>query len=318
MRSTRWCESFGVMFGECTLRGPLRRASVLIAALTVIALLSASPSAAAGPTVTINQAAGQLDPTSGSTIEFTATFSTPVTGFDAADVSLGGTTAGGGLVVTVSGGSSIYTVAISGMNATGEVVVSIPAGAAEDFGSNPSAASISTDDRVEWTEPAPPRVTIDQASDQADPSAAPTVRFTAIFSKPVIGFTGSDISFGGSTAGGTLSATVTGGPTVYTVSVSGMTGPGVVIASIPAFAANDGEGRPSLASTSTDGAVSWFVDQTPPTVMIDAAAGQADPTSASPVLFTTRFSEPVTDFTAADVLLAGSTAGGPLKNSLAK
>ena len=56
----------------------------------------------------------------------------------------------------------------------------------------------------------------------------------------------------------------------------------------------------------------WSVCQpadTPPTVTINQAAGQADPTNARPINFDVVFSEPVTGFAATDVALAG-TAGG--------
>ncbi len=47
---------------------------------------------------------------------------------------------------------------------------------------------------------------------------------------------------------------------------------------------------PNMASFSTDNVVTW--DVTPPTVTINKAAGQADPTSTSPIDFTVVFSEP--------------------------
>jgi VCBS repeat-containing protein len=47
------------------------------------------------------------------------------------------------------------------------------------------------------------------------------------------------------------------------------------------------------------------VDTVAPTVTIDQAAGQADPTSAAPINFTVVFSEPVTGFGADDVVLGG-------------
>ena len=49
---------------------------------------------AAAPTVTINQAAGQADPTGASPINFTVVFSEAVTGFASADVTLSGTAGG--------------------------------------------------------------------------------------------------------------------------------------------------------------------------------------------------------------------------------
>jgi hypothetical protein len=102
----------------------------------------------------------------------------------------------------------------------------------------------------------PPSVTINQAALQADPAYTTPIFFTVVFSKPVTGFTGTDISFAGSTAGSML-ATVTGSGANYTVSVAGMTGPGIIVASIPAGAAMDASSNPSLASTSTDNAVTY-------------------------------------------------------------
>jgi len=228
-----------------------------VAAIFVV-LVAASSAVAAQPTVTIDQAAGQIDPTPASTIQFTATFSTAVSGFDAADVAFTGSTAGGVLLATVTGGPAVYTVSISGMTGGGLVVASIPMGGATNGASEESLASTSTDNQVTWySDTTPPTVTIDAAAAQADPSSAASVFFTARFSEPVTGFDAGDIVLAGSSAGGTLAATVTGGPTVYDVSVSGMTSAGSVVATIPAGAALDLAGNPSLASTSTHNSVAW-------------------------------------------------------------
>ena len=52
--------------------------------------------------MTINQAAGQADPTNTRPINFTVVFSEPVTGFATGDVTLAGT-AGGTQTATVTG-----------------------------------------------------------------------------------------------------------------------------------------------------------------------------------------------------------------------
>src|SRR5204863_6036117 len=93
------------------------------------------------PTVTINQGAGQVDPTNSSPVNFDVVFSAPVTGFQNTDVSLSGTTVGGSLTVAVGGSGANYTVSVSGMTGTGTIVVSIPAGAALDAVNNLSLAS---------------------------------------------------------------------------------------------------------------------------------------------------------------------------------
>src|SRR6266513_2131044 len=102
------------------------------------------------PTVTINQATGQADPTCASPINFKAVFSKPVSGFSDAGVTLSGS-AGGAKTVTVSGGPSTYNVAVSGMNSSGTVIASIPAGVARDAAGNANSASTSTNNSVTFT-----------------------------------------------------------------------------------------------------------------------------------------------------------------------
>jgi hypothetical protein len=99
---------------------------------------------------------------------------------------------------------------------------------------------------------------------------------------------------------------VTGSGTTYNVAVSGMTRTGTVVASLAAGVAHDTASNPSAASTSTDNEVAY--DATAPTVTINQAGSQADPTNASPIHFTVVFSEPVSDFATGDVTLGG-TAG---------
>lgn len=261
------------------------------------------------PTVTVNQGASQADPTGASPIVFDVRFSEPVTGFSNSDVSFTGSTAGGTLAAVVTGSGEDYTVSVSGMTTSGTVVASIPSGAAADADANPTGASTSTDNTVTFNSP-PPTVTINSAVGQPDPTSGGPISFTVTFSKPVTGFTASDVSFTGSTAGGTLAATISGSGAEYTVAVTGMTTNGTVVASIPAAAAVDAGNQPNAASTSTDNSVQFTAGS--PTVTINQAAGQADPSSAASITFTVQFSEPVTGFTAADISFTGSTATGTL------
>jgi Big-like domain-containing protein/VCBS repeat protein/flagellar associated repeat protein len=356
------------------------------------------------PTVTIDQAEGQADPTHTSPITFTATFSEPVSGFTNTDVDTSSSTAGGTLVVAVSGGPSVYTVQVSGMTTDGDVVAEIPASVATDAGGSPNDASTSTDNTVTW-DATPPTVTINQGASQDDPTNTSPISFDVEFSEAVTGFTNADVTIGG-TAGGTKSASVSGSGTTYTVDITGMTTSGTVTASIPASKAIDAAGNGNAASTSTDPTVTWDVtaptfdsisangtttvtatfsepldcatvassdflaavggspraitgatctgasdstigltlasaptdgqeveisltgtvndpagnaapsalksttaDAAAPTVTINQGASQADPTSTSPITFTAVFSEAVTGFTGTDVSIAG-TAGG--------
>src|SRR6476646_3132155 len=100
------------------------------------------------PSVTISKAATQDDPTGLPTITFMAVFSEAVTGFTAADVSTAGSTVAGTLTVSVMRSGSIYSVIVAGATGNGNVVASIPAGAAIDAAGNSSLASTSTDNVV--------------------------------------------------------------------------------------------------------------------------------------------------------------------------
>src|SRR5690606_21577653 len=106
------------------------------------------------------------------------------------------------------------------------------------------------------------------------------IEFTVVFSEPVTGFATGDVTLGG-TAGATTAVVSGAGPT-YTVSVSGMTSSGTVTASVAAGVADDLSGNPNEASTSVDNEVNFDMpDLVPPTVTIDQAAGQLDPTTLS-------------------------------------
>ncbi len=258
-----------------------------------------------GPTVTINQADTQADPTDASPINFTVVFSEAVTDFVTGDVTLSGTA--GATTATVTGSGTTYNVAVSGMTGDGTVTASIAAGAAHDAASNPSSASTSTDNTVTYqTDLTGPAVTINQADTQADPTDASPINFTVVFSEAVTDFATGDVTLSG-TAGATL-ATVTGSGTTYNVAVSGMTVAGTVTTSIAAGAAHDAANNPNSASTSTDDTVTYELDTTGPSVTIEQADGQPDPTNATPIHFTVTFSESVADFTTGDVTLSG-TAG---------
>ena len=103
-----------------------------------------------GPTVTINQAAGQADPTAASPINFTVVFSASVTGFATGDVTITGT-AGGTKTATVTGSGTTYNVAVTGMTTAGTVIATVPAGVAVNASALPNLASTSTDNTVTWT-----------------------------------------------------------------------------------------------------------------------------------------------------------------------
>ncbi len=212
-------------------------------------------------TVTINQSSDQADPSSVSPIKFSAVFSKPVTGFIDSDVTIGGTAgATTAVVLNPSGDQMTYAIEVSGMTADGSVIVSIPANVAHDDDENGNEASISIDNTVQFNKPdtTSPSVTINQAAGQKAPTNVSPINFTVVFSESVSDFATGDVSITG-TAGGTMTATVTGSGTTYNVAVDGMTSNGTVIASLDAGVAHDAAGNANTASTSRDNTVTYDI-----------------------------------------------------------
>ena len=103
----------------------------------------------AGPTVTINQATGQADPTNASPIVFTVTFNETPAGFSGGDIALAGTSTGGVAAVTATADPLVWRVDVTGMT-DGTVIATVAAGAVLDAAGNGSTASTSTDNTVEY------------------------------------------------------------------------------------------------------------------------------------------------------------------------
>ncbi len=147
------------------------------------------------PTVTINQAAGQADPTGSSPINFTVVFSEPVTGFATGDVTLSGTA--GATTAVVTGSGTTYNVAVSGMTNSGTVIATVAANVAEDAAGNGNAASTSTDNTVTYVVPVAP------TDIYVSTSAAGTVGGLSYGSEDILKWDGNawSVWFDGSAAG---------------------------------------------------------------------------------------------------------------------
>ena len=79
------------------------------------------------------------------------------------------------------------------------------------------------------------------------------------FSEAVTGLASSDVVLSGTA--GAATAVVSGGPTTYTIAVSGMTGNGSVIIDIPAGAAIDAASNPNVAAPSANNVVVFSTNQ---------------------------------------------------------
>lgn len=143
------------------------------------------------PTVTIEQASGQADPSgiADTEIDFTVVFSEPVTGFSDLGVTLSGTALPTTAAVTeiAPNDGTTYNVAVSGMSVDGDVSADVNAAAAQDAAANDNTASTSTDNTVTYDGTAP-TVTLLSLAAGSDSGYSGTDNITNV-AEP--GFTGS-------------------------------------------------------------------------------------------------------------------------------
>ncbi len=246
--------------------------------------------------------------TNASSVSWTVTFANATLGltsgnFTLVNGSLGGTPTITAVTPDTALPATAWTVTASTGTGDGTLGLNLvnDTGLAHNLTNAPFTGEVYTLDRTA------PTVTINQAIGQSDPAGSSPINFTVVFSEPVTDFATGDVTLSASTAPGTLVGTVSGGPTTYSVAVSGMTGDGMVIATIAANKAQDIAGNNNAASTSSDNSVLY--DTIPPSVTINQAVGQSDPTNVGPIHYTVVFNEAVTGFAIGDVTL-GSPFGG--------
>ena len=264
------------------------------------------------PTVTINQAAGQADPANTSPINFTAVFSTAVTGFTGGDVTLSGTAGATTAVVTEIApmDGTTYKVAVSGMTTDGTVIATIVDSAATanpPGNGGPSLPSTSTDNIVTYDTTPPTVQSIVRAG--VSPTNAANVMFTVTFNEPVTGVDNGDFALTttGVTSTSIVSTTAVNSST-YTVTVNTGTGSGTIRLDVVNPTIMDLAGN-SLTGNYTGGET-YQIDRNAPAVTVNQALTQADPTSSQPIHFTVAFDKIVTGFDQNDVSVNGTASAG--------
>lgn len=198
----------------------------------------------------VNISTDTSNPTGANPIPFRIFFFKPVNA-TFGDFTIGDITITNGTISSLDGGPGDYLAQVI-PTAAGAVQLSVAAAVARDGANIANAASnilSITYDAVG------PTVTIEQDVAQADPATSYPVRFAVHFSETVTGFSSADVELSG-TAGAPMFATVSGSGADYVVDVSGMSGPGTVIATVRADAATGASG-PSRTSTSSDHVVTW-------------------------------------------------------------
>ena len=140
-----------------------------------------------------------------------------------------------------------------------------------------------------------------------NPTNAAGARFELVFDEPVDGLLPLDI---GLVAAGTSGSVTDVTPsnvtyaTTYTVTVANVQGDGTLGVRVAANSARDRSTNGNRLSPTS--APPCVVDNTLPDVTVEQAPQQGDPTNASPILFSVRFTEPVEGFTNVHVSLAGT------------
>ncbi|MBI5854712.1 MAG: hypothetical protein HZB35_05675 [Nitrospirae bacterium] len=176
-----------------------------------------------------------------------------------------------------------YNVAVTGMTGTGTVVASVGAGAASDAAGNPSAASTSTDNTVTFNDTVPRVLSINRAN--ADPTNAASVQWTVLFSEPVTGVDLTDFALASGTGltGASLSSVTANSGSNYTVTASTGTGSGTLgLNLIDNDSILNGLTTPlggPGAGNGTFTGQTYTVDRVAPTVTLNQAGTQVDPTN---------------------------------------
>jgi Ca2+-binding RTX toxin-like protein len=210
----------------------------------------------------------------------TATFTEDVTGFGATDITVGNGTASNFTTVD----AKTYTFDVT-PTADGNVTVDIAASSATDTAGNNNTAATQLTRTADITAP-----TVALSSTAADTVNAPFA-VTATFTEDVTGFDATDITVGN----GTASNFTTVDAKTYTFDVT-PTADGNVTVDIAANSATDTAGNNNSAATQ----LTRTADITAPTVALSSTA--ADTVNGT-FSVTATFSETVTDFLAADIVV---------------
>ncbi len=232
------------------------------------------------PTATINQAVGQADPIAGPTINYTVVFSEAINpgSFTASDITLSGTSTGAIVGTPTTSDNVTWNVPVTATNG-GTVIANMAAGAVTDANGLASTSAATFTDNQITIDNAPLTVTVNQKAGQADPTAANSMFYTVVFSKPIDAstFGVSDITLGTSPSSPAASVTTFTqlNTTTWEFEVKNMANGTTVTAAIGASKVKDLSGNNNTTSTSTDNSVMY---QVPPPNVVPQVTNDTTPT----------------------------------------
>ena len=221
------------------------------------------------------------------------TFTEFVSGFEQEDLSLGGT-ATASITAWNATDNTVFTAEIT-PTTSGTVTLDIAADVATDAANNPNTAATQQMVTVELKDETAPTVSISVPSGTQNGAFDVTITFTEVVS----GFEQADLSISG-TATASVTAWNTTDDTVFTATIT-PTMNGNVILNIPVDVATDAAGNKNTAATPQKVVVE-LKDETAPTVSISVPSG----TQNGAFDVTITFTEVVSDFVQADLLVSGT------------
>ncbi|MGF1456602.1 MAG: Ig-like domain-containing protein [Alphaproteobacteria bacterium] len=245
-----------------------------------------------GPATDISTDFG--DQTNSDPFDVTITFTSAVTGFEAADISIIGGIVVGGLVTA----DDTVFVATIDPDAEGPVTIGVAADAAQDGG---GAGNLAAPDTIITLDQSPPAVAL--TTDQTSPTGDAPFDLTVTFSEAVTGFEAADLLLSNAVVVGDVT---TADNTVFTVQIDPLAD-GAVTVNLGAGAAQDLAGNDNEAAPAP---VALTADLVAPTLAI--ATTEPDPTPTDPFTITLTFSEAVAGFEAADLAVTGGSVVGAL------
>lgn len=253
---------------------------------------------------------------------FRATFSEAVLNVDINDFDIVSSTSATITQLTRVENGRMYDIKVSGGDLAGfdgDVNLDlIPAHSVTNVGGTLLPSNIPPTDQTYKVDNTPPSITsISQTVAQLDPTTTLPINFDLVFSEAIDPntFTVADVRQNGTATGITWTIINSGNNQNFILSATS-SGAGTLIPSIDAVRLKDLAGNDNTVYTAGPSCILvpnncvTFTDTTPPTVTINQAAGQADPTSALPINFTVQFSEPINTatFTTADITQNGTAS----------
>ena len=241
-------------------------------------------------------------PTIASTVSWTVTFSSEMTGGSAANFELTGTGASGATITGVTGSGTTRTVTANVGQATGTLGLSVvnSTGLADGTGNALGRLPFT---QGEGYSIAPRVVSITRVG--PNPPAGSTVSYLVTFSESVTGGAASNFALTGTSLGTAAITGITGSGTTRTVAVNmGSAAGSLGLSMVSSTGVADSDTHPVGGLPYTAGEV---FSLSPLVTSIARAAGSTNPTSSEKLVWTITFSDPVIGLSTANFATTGSS-----------